>query len=56
MRKRNQPAALPELEIFPSGYQYFDDILMSALLLERQRLTPGGTMDSHKTLFNYRSV
>lgn len=40
MRKRNEPAPLAQLEVFPSGQKHFDDILLSLLVVERKRLTP----------------
>ncbi|KAF5327659.1 hypothetical protein D9619_004860 [Psilocybe cf. subviscida] len=43
-----------KLEVFPSGQQYFDEIILSLLIVERRRLTPK-TKNDHdlKYLFNY---
>lgn len=49
-KKKNQPVQLPEIEILPAGFEYFDDILMSVLMIERRRHAPEAT----KGLFNYR--
>jgi len=32
---------VPELEVTPAGQKYFDHILISLLIIERKRLTPG---------------
>ncbi|KIM44807.1 hypothetical protein M413DRAFT_442772 [Hebeloma cylindrosporum] len=42
---------LPELEIFSEGREYMDHILISLLIIERRRLTPGRP-DTTKELFN----
>jgi hypothetical protein len=52
MQKPNQPADESKLEVFPDGQEMFDDILLSALIIERQRLTPRGAM---KTISNYEA-
>jgi hypothetical protein len=41
-RKRGAPARETMLEIFPDGYEHFDEILLSALILERLRLGAEG--------------
>ncbi|KAF8078894.1 hypothetical protein FPV67DRAFT_1663566 [Lyophyllum atratum] len=40
LRKHGRPAEMNRLEVSPQGHEYFDDILMSALILERLRTTP----------------
>ncbi|CCM04768.1 uncharacterized protein FIBRA_06959 [Fibroporia radiculosa] len=42
------PSPLPSLKLFPEGQRLFDDIVISALILERKRLTPQDT----RILFN----
>ena len=44
----DEPAKLTPLEISPAGQELFDDILMSALVIERWKLTASGV---HKSLF-----
>ncbi|KAL0959275.1 hypothetical protein HGRIS_014546 [Hohenbuehelia grisea] len=39
MRTRGQPVELASLEVFPDGQVLFDDILITALITERYRLT-----------------
>ena len=41
-REPGQTATVNRLVIYPDGYEVFDDILMSALILERVRT--GGTL------------
>ncbi|KJA27920.1 hypothetical protein HYPSUDRAFT_62318 [Hypholoma sublateritium FD-334 SS-4] len=50
-RRGNPPAAVPELTVTPLGQDYFDEIILSLLIIERKRLTPGksGVL---KQLFN----
>ncbi|SJL06185.1 uncharacterized protein ARMOST_09521 [Armillaria ostoyae] len=50
LRKPDTPAELPQLEVTPQGQPFFDDILMSAMIIERWRLTPAS--GDHKQLFN----
>ncbi|KAK0198863.1 hypothetical protein F5146DRAFT_1159966 [Armillaria mellea] len=50
LRKPNTPAELPQLEVTPQGQPFFDDILMSVMIIERWRLTPAS--GEHKQLFN----
>jgi hypothetical protein len=40
LRRMGSPARLSRLEVFPIGLDYLDEILISALILERKRLTP----------------
>ncbi|KAF5385233.1 hypothetical protein D9615_001287 [Tricholomella constricta] len=40
LRKLARPAEMHRLEVSPQGHEYFDDILMSALILERLRTLP----------------
>jgi hypothetical protein len=42
IRKRGQPVEETTLEIFPDGYEHFDLILLSGLILERLRHVPCG--------------
>ncbi|TFK39475.1 hypothetical protein BDQ12DRAFT_734835 [Crucibulum laeve] len=39
-RKRDYPPAVPVLEVTPEGHEYFDELLMSLLIIERKRLVP----------------
>ncbi|GLB35891.1 putative para-aminobenzoic acid synthetase [Lyophyllum shimeji] len=39
-RRHGRPAEMHRLEVSPQGHEYFDDILMSALIVERLRTTP----------------
>jgi len=39
-RRQGMPIELPRLEVSPDGHDYFDDILLSALIIERLRTTP----------------
>ncbi len=50
LRKPDTPAELPQLEVTPQGQPFFDDILMSVMIIERWRLTPAS--GDHKQLFN----
>ncbi|KAK0481707.1 hypothetical protein IW261DRAFT_1094328 [Armillaria novae-zelandiae] len=50
LRQPGTPAELPQLEVTPQGQPFFDDILMSIMIIERWRLTP--TSGGHKRLFN----
>ncbi len=52
LHKPDTPAELPQLEVTPQGQHFFDDILMSVMIIERWRLTPA-TVD-YKQLFNYK--
>ncbi|KAK0199266.1 hypothetical protein DFS33DRAFT_1278794 [Desarmillaria ectypa] len=53
LRKANTPPELYTLEIMPAGQAFFDDILMSVLLIEQQRLCP--RVDTNmKNLFNFK--
>jgi len=57
MRKYMQVNTLDnvsKLEVFPPGQLYFDEIILSLLIVERKRLTPK-TKSEHdmKFLFNY---
>ncbi|KAF5312016.1 hypothetical protein D9619_003840 [Psilocybe cf. subviscida] len=48
------PPSVSELEVLPAGQPFFDDILISLLIIERKRLTPKTKSESHlKALFNY---
>jgi len=40
LRKHGRPAEMNRLEVSPQGHDLFEDILMSALILERVRTTP----------------
>ncbi|KIK07849.1 hypothetical protein K443DRAFT_622290 [Laccaria amethystina LaAM-08-1] len=40
LRKRNEPPPLAQLKVHPSGQDYFDDINLSLLVVERKCLTP----------------
>jgi len=40
LRKNGRPAELNRLEVSPQGHEYFDDILLTALIVERLRTTP----------------
>lgn len=40
LRKASRPAEVHRLEVSPQGHELFDDILLSALILERLRTTP----------------
>jgi hypothetical protein len=46
------PVATSQIEIFPEGQKLFDDILLSALIVERLRLIPSES----KNAFNYRAA
>lgn len=37
MRKHGIAPQLPTLEVTPLGHEYFEDVLMSALIIERVR-------------------
>ncbi|KAK0208771.1 hypothetical protein DFS33DRAFT_472994 [Desarmillaria ectypa] len=50
LRKPNIPAELSQLEVTPQGQPFFDDILMSIMIIERWRLTP--VTGDHKQPFN----
>ncbi|KAK0233643.1 hypothetical protein IW262DRAFT_1331664 [Armillaria fumosa] len=50
LRKPDTPAELPQLEVTPQGQPFFDDILLSVMIIERWRLTPAS--GDHKQLFN----
>ncbi|KAK0189195.1 hypothetical protein F5146DRAFT_1003140 [Armillaria mellea] len=52
LRKANTPPELYTLQIMPAGQVFFDDILISALLIEQQRLCPRVDMDMKK-LFSF---
>ncbi|KAK0488646.1 hypothetical protein IW261DRAFT_1557089 [Armillaria novae-zelandiae] len=53
LRRANTPPELYTLQIMPEGQPYFDDVLMSALLIEQQRLCPRGD-ESTKPLFSFK--
>jgi para-aminobenzoate synthetase len=40
LRKAGRATEVNRLEVSPQGHELFDDILMSALILERLRTTP----------------
>jgi len=40
LRRSGRPVELTRLEVFPEGHEWLDDILMSALVVERIRTTP----------------
>jgi len=40
LRKHGRPQEMNQLELSPQGHEYFDDILISALILERLRTMP----------------
>ncbi|KAF8216047.1 hypothetical protein K438DRAFT_1799984 [Mycena galopus ATCC 62051] len=40
LRRQGQPSEPPRLFVTPPGHVYFDDILMSALVIERTRTAP----------------
>ncbi|KAF9041738.1 hypothetical protein BDZ89DRAFT_1156369 [Hymenopellis radicata] len=40
LRRAGRPVQYPKLEVTPTGHDYFDDILMSALIIERLRTDP----------------
>ncbi|KAK0465591.1 uncharacterized protein EV420DRAFT_968546 [Desarmillaria tabescens] len=40
MRKHGRPIQYPKLEVTPDGHDYFEDILFSALIIERMRTDP----------------
>ncbi|RDB28906.1 hypothetical protein Hypma_015805 [Hypsizygus marmoreus] len=40
LRRHGRPAEMNRLEVSPQGHDYFDDILLCALILERIRTTP----------------
>jgi len=40
LRRSGRPTEMNRLEVSPQGHEMFDDILMSALILERLRTTP----------------
>ncbi|KAK0505664.1 hypothetical protein EDD18DRAFT_1120188 [Armillaria luteobubalina] len=42
MRKHGRPIQYPKLEVTPDGHDYFEDILFSALIIERMRTDPPG--------------
>ncbi|KAK0465590.1 uncharacterized protein EV420DRAFT_968344 [Desarmillaria tabescens] len=50
LRQPGIPTVLPQLEVTPQGQPFFDDILMSVLIIERWRLTPA--TGDYKQLFN----
>lgn len=50
MRMPNQSIAQTQLEIMPEGQDFFDDILLSVMVIERTRLTPFSS--DYRTLFN----
>jgi hypothetical protein len=55
-RKRGEPVQETTLEVFPDGYEHFDLILLSGLILERLRLVPSGVKygEVHfRNLYNY---
>ncbi|KAK7064090.1 hypothetical protein R3P38DRAFT_2822352 [Favolaschia claudopus] len=43
LRKYGQPHDPPKLMVSPEGHDFFDDILMSALIIERIRTTPSSS-------------
>ncbi|KAL4253111.1 hypothetical protein ABKN59_002174 [Abortiporus biennis] len=45
---RNFDAQVCKLEISPRGFQHFDEILISALLMERQKMTGHGVYQIHR--------
>ncbi|KAK0457845.1 uncharacterized protein EV420DRAFT_1643695 [Desarmillaria tabescens] len=53
LRKANTPPELSTLQISPAGQAFLDDILMSVLLIEQQRLCPRVGVDI-KSLFNFK--
>jgi len=42
-KRTRRRESVPELEVFPDGFAHFDDLLMSLLIIERKRLSDGGT-------------
>ncbi|PBK99075.1 hypothetical protein ARMGADRAFT_1007695 [Armillaria gallica] len=53
LRKANTPPELYTLQIMPAGQAFFDDILISALLIEQQRLCPRVDPEM-KQLFSFK--
>lgn len=39
LRQPGSPAQLTQIKIYPQGYERFDDIVISALVIERKRTT-----------------
>ena len=50
-RRGDPPVVVPELTVTPLGQDYFDEIILSLLIIERKRLTPGKA-SVLKQLFN----
>ncbi|KAK0497337.1 hypothetical protein EDD18DRAFT_150514 [Armillaria luteobubalina] len=53
LRRANTPPKLYTLQLMPEGQPFFDDILISALLIEQQRLCPRSDA-STKPLFSFK--
>lgn len=54
-RKKNKPAKVAQLEVHPDGQQFFDDILISALAIERMRDIPSRIVNKGTHLFSYQA-
>ncbi|KAF9041741.1 hypothetical protein BDZ89DRAFT_1034833 [Hymenopellis radicata] len=55
MRVPGAPVQLQTLTVMPPGQDYFDDIILSILIIERWRLTPIKSRDKndYRIMFNY---
>jgi hypothetical protein len=53
LRRAHYNLEQTQLEIHPEGHEYIDDILISALIVERQRLVKRGPLQDVKDLWSW---